>query len=86
MRAISDDRRRTGWACCCFYRRAVCLRRSPCVHRPVVATWHRIATNWTEYTARSAALHIAPLWSYYLWAIHIHDVLRLTHRVRFTAM
>mmetsp|Transcript_16370 Transcript_16370/g.54409 ORF Transcript_16370/g.54409 Transcript_16370/m.54409 type:complete len:377 (-) Transcript_16370:25-1155(-) len=44
----------------------------------LVASWGRIASEWDAYAARNAELGIGRKWSHFLWAQHVHEVLRIT--------
>jgi len=49
----------------------------------VVRSWLDINTHWERYKRRLQKLRIARWFSHYLWAIHVHDFLNATARVRF---
>ena len=53
----------------------------------VVQTWHEIVRRWDHYLARSRELYIAyeppKLWSHFLWAMHVREVLNRTRDARF---
>ena len=46
----------------------------------LVASWERIASEWDEYAARNEELGIGNLWSHFIWAQHVHEVLRTQPR------
>ena len=54
----------------------------------VVESWRHIALNWSHfYVPRAQELRIAPdsqdLWSHFAWALHLHEVLRMTAALRY---
>lgn len=56
--------------------------------RAVVQTWGHIASLWDmRYLARARELHIAyeapKLWSHFVWAMHVREVLNRTRDARF---
>ena len=53
----------------------------------VVATWHAISERWwLFYRRRLQSLGVYTWASHAVWAIHVHDALNLSTRVRFTLL
>lgn len=54
----------------------------------VVLSWHEIVRRWeTYYLARARELYIAyeahTLWSHFVWAMHVREVINMSHHVGF---